>query len=169
MSATFSHLALTDFDLDRQRDFYCSVFGFRASTHGFEGTGRRLSKLMEVDGAEIQGLFLRKDGFVLELLNYRSVSTQPGIRGDDEAGYSHLSFVVDDMDDTASLVTAHGGEFRSAGRDRFEFQPGCQAVMAFCLDPERNRIELIWHGDAAARAAHGTFLGAGELGWPLGR
>jgi hypothetical protein len=42
-------------------------------------------------------------------------------------------------------------------------------VIAFCLDPEGNRIELVSHPSLEEAAAHAGFLGLGELGWPASR
>lgn len=165
----FSHLALTVERLEPVAAFYVGVFGFRASTNPYVGRGRRLSQVMEVAHAEIRGMFLRKDGFCLELLEYASAHRKrPLPITDDEIGFCHLSFVVDDIDATTALIARHGGEYRAESCAEFAFTGGGATEIAFCLDPEGNRSELICHHDATSRHAHGAFLGANELGWPLG-
>ena len=168
-SAVFSHLALTVEHLEPVAAFYVGVFGFSASKTPYLGRGRRLAQVMEVPDAVLRGVFLRKDGFCLELLEYASAHrARPLPIADDDIGYCHLSFVVDDIDATAALITAHGGEYRRDTCAEFAFAGGGATDIAFCLDPEGNRIELIRHHDATSRVAHGEFLGANELGWPVG-
>ena len=41
-----------------------------------------------------------------------------------------------------------------------------RVTIAFCLDPDGNRIELVEHRDEVGRTKHADFLGAGALGWP---
>ena len=48
----------------------------------------------------------------------------------------------------------------------YDFGHGAATTMAFCLDPEGNRIELIQHHDRRAREDHAAFLGLSALGWP---
>ncbi|MFB7495884.1 hypothetical protein ACFC09_14470 [Streptomyces sp. NPDC056161] len=43
--------------------------------------------------------------------------------------------------------------------------PG-ETAIAFVLDPDGNRVELIWHPSAQEAAAHAAFLGLTDLGWP---
>ena len=167
MSSTFSHVALVVTALEPQAAFYQGVFGFESSGHVFEGQGRRLSVLMEVDDATIRGLFLRTGSLHLELLEYRSAHHRRTLPlHDDEIGWAHLSFVVDDLDDVEERVVAHGGERRATTRTDFDFGHGAATTMAFCLDPEGNRIELIQHHDRRAREDHAAFLGLSALGWP---
>lgn len=167
--SVFSHLALTVERLEPVAAFYVGVFGFSASDHPYVGRGRRLAQVMEVPGAEIRGVFLRKDGFCLELLEYASAHRKrPLPIADDEIGFCHLSFIVDDIEAIASLIEQHGGEYRAHSCGEFAFAGGGTTDIGFCLDPEGNRIELIRHHDATSRHAHGAFLGANELGWPVG-
>ncbi|MGE0305701.1 MAG: VOC family protein [Acidimicrobiia bacterium] len=169
MTATFSHLALTVENLEPVAAFYVGVFGFSASEHPYVGRGRRLAQVMEVPHAQLRGIFLRKDGFCLELLEYASAHrARPLPIADDDMGFCHLSFVVDDIDAIAALIAAHGGEYRANTCAEFAFAGGGVTDIAFCVDPEGNRIELIRHHDSTSREAHGEFLGANELGWPVG-
>jgi len=165
--AVVSHLAITVADLERAAAFYSEVFGLERAASPYEGRGRRLSAVMEVEDAQLEGLFLGDGHVFLELLRYES-----GFRGrplphrDDELGYAHLSFLVDDVDEVGALVEQHGGELRGTTRAEFPFGDGAPTVIAFCTDPDGNRIELIEHRDAAGRAAHAAFLQAGGIGWP---
>ena len=63
--ATFSHLALSVSDLPRMRDFYRDALGFEAGGQ-YRGAGRSVSRLMEVEEARFDGVFLRRGPFFLE-------------------------------------------------------------------------------------------------------
>jgi len=169
VTAAFSHLALTVAKVEPMAKFYGEVFDMEASHHVFEGHGHRLSRVMEVPEAKIRGLFMRRDGLLLELLEYQSAHrASPGPRDDDEIGYAHLSFVVDDLERTGRRIDAAGGEYRVASRADFVFEGGATTSMAFCLDPEGNRIELVHHHEATSRTAHARFLGVENLAWLAG-
>ena len=67
---------------------------------------------MELKGeVDLDSIFLRRDGFSIELLGFRS----PKPHGDgtrrpmDQLGLTHLSLLVDDVDAIAERVVAFGG------------------------------------------------------------
>jgi catechol 2,3-dioxygenase-like lactoylglutathione lyase family enzyme len=122
---------------------------------------------MGVDNCRIRGQFLQKGEFLLELLEYEpAVSTRGLPYRDDDLGWTHLSFIVEDLDETGTAVQAHGGVVLSDTRTELAFGDGPATSIMFCTDPDGNRIELIQHSDDAGRVAHGRFLGADVLGWP---
>ena len=166
--AALSHLALSVGSLTRSESFYREVFGFAVSpAPPYRGTGRRLARLMEVPGCEIWGLFLRKGDFFLELLEYQPAGrTRDRAYRDDEIGFAHLSFIVEDLDSVAHAVDSHGGEMHGDTQVDLSFGEGEPVTIAFCLDPDGNRIELVEHRDEVGRTKHADFLGAGALGWP---
>lgn len=162
--SAFSHLALAVGDLDAMSAFYTRTLGFEAGIP-YASAGRRVAALMEGDVAGFRGVFLRRGTFLLELLehaNGQAAATVPRDAG--EFGYAHISFVVPDVAATLAEMEQLGA------RRRTEFEHGFageqSTTIAFCLDPEGNRIELVSHPSALEAAAHAGYLGLSELGWP---
>lgn len=169
-AASFSHLAIVVDDIDSSRHFYERVLGFTSSPAVFRGRGKQLASIMGVAHAAVEGLFMRRGTFVLELLRYVEYVEGAGVgsrrRAPSDSGYAHLSFIVDNVAATMDAACANGG---SARRDSLAEVPMGSAppiVMGFIEDPGHNAIELIAHADAAAAAAHAAFLRADSIGWP---
>ena len=160
----FSHIAVSVADLERAVDFYTGVFGFTAGKP-YAAAGRRVAALMEADPQGFDGIFLRLDDLLLELLAHaQPVQPIQVPRRAAELGIAHLSFVVDDLTEVTARVEAAGGHVRT--RLRHGFEPGPETEIVVGTDPDGNRIELIEHPDRAQALAHRGFLGMGELGWP---
>lgn len=109
--AVVNHVGLCVTDLERSRRFYEAVLGF---THQRDltvpdGPASRLLQVAEPVG--LRAVYLERDGFVLELLGFDREGNEPRReRSFTEPGLTHLSFSVDDIPATCSLVTEHGGE-----------------------------------------------------------
>lgn len=159
----YSHLAICVADLDRGVEFYTKALGFTAGPP-YKSAGRRVAALMECDAASFGGLFLRLGDVVVELLAYDP--TQAPVRTPrraDEAGYAHISLVVDDIDAVVAAVEQHGGTQRT--RFGIPFDDG-RTVIVFVTDPDGNRVELIWHSTDGESRGHAAYLGLTGLGWP---
>jgi catechol 2,3-dioxygenase-like lactoylglutathione lyase family enzyme len=165
--AAFSHLAIGVPDIQASARFYGEVFGFEPATSSFAAAGEQMVRLLEVEDADLEGLFMRKDGIFIELLRYAN-----SFRGrelplkDNEYGYVHLSFRVADLAATLAAVQEHGGTVLADTRIEMEM-PGSAnpTTLMFCLDPDGNRIELINHPDLESVQGHREFLGTTELDW----
>ena len=134
-----SHLGICVSDAERSKRFYCEGLGFRLVTQFTAGND--FGTMMELEGeVDLDSIFLRRDGFSIELLGYRS----PKPKGDgkrrpmDQLGLTHLSLVVDDVDAIAQRVVAYGGSIVKGTRIE---TPGGEFV--FCLDPDGVRLELM--------------------------
>ncbi len=134
-----SHLGICVSDAERSKHFYCEGLGFRHVTTFTAGNdfGTMMGLKGEVD---LDSIFLRRDGFSIELLGFRS----PKPHGDgkprpmDQLGLTHLSLVVDDVDAVAERVVAYGGSIVQGTRID---TPGGEFI--FCLDPDGVRLELM--------------------------
>jgi len=145
----YSHLGLCVGDLERSRRFYCEGLGFRELSR-LEVEGEASDTLLELEDSVLEAIYLERDGLRLELLHYPS----PGAEGDGAAramnarGFTHLSFRVERVDETALALAALGG--RVLEHTRVE-NPDFQAVAVFALDPDGARLELLQApGDPAA-------------------
>jgi catechol 2,3-dioxygenase-like lactoylglutathione lyase family enzyme len=134
---TFSHIGLCISDMQRSTRFYTDALGFVFS-HSVEG-GPPFDIMTELPELELCASFLKRDGVMIELLQY----LRPGTVGSAERrpmnqlGLTHLSLIVDDIAATADLIAHHGG--RAYPGTKVKFPAG---DMMFCTDPDGIRIEL---------------------------
>jgi lactoylglutathione lyase len=136
-----SHLGICVASLDRSLRLYCDGLGFeKAETYA---VGNEYRAGLEVEGdVDLVSQFVRKDGLALELLAYRSpgVVGQPSARRN-QLGYTHLSFVVADVDAAACHLVAWGGTLLPETRTGRGDPAAVQIV--FVADPDGVRIELM--------------------------
>ena len=164
--AAFSHLAIGVPDIEAAARFYAQVFGFEPARGTFVASGEDMVRLLEVPDADLEALFMRKDGLFIELLRYEnSFSRRELPLMDNEYGYVHLSFRVTDLKDTLRKVEEIGQRVeRHADRDG---DAGRRAPNDVHVLPGsvRNRIELINHLDLESVQGHREFLRVEDLDW----
>jgi predicted enzyme related to lactoylglutathione lyase len=138
MAAFVSHMGLCVSDLDRSLRFYCEGLGFEAQTK--YDIGNEFAATMEID-ADVQLIsqMVVKDGLMIELLHFIS----PGVIGDpnpvrNQRGFTHLSFNVDDVDETIATLVDCGGSLIESTRTVNEM-----GEIVFVADPDGTRIELM--------------------------
>lgn len=164
MSAAFSHIAVSVAHLRRSTAFYTEVFGFRPG-QPYASAGRRVAALMESDPAGFEAVFLRLGDLLLELIEYADPVHRAEVpRPAAELGVAHLSFVVENLGEVISRAESAGGEIRTLLA--YEFGSGPATEIAFCTDPDGNRLELIQHAAPDEVRSHSGFLGLTDLGWP---
>lgn len=136
-----SHLGICVASLERSLRFYCDGLGFeKAETYA---VGNEYRAGLEVEGdVDLVSQFVRKGTLALELLAYRSpgVAGQPSARRN-QLGFTHLSFVVADVDAAARHLVACGGTLLPATRTG-RGDPGALQIV-FVADPDGVRIELM--------------------------
>jgi lactoylglutathione lyase len=106
-----NHVGLCVADLERSRRFYEAALGFEF-WRDLAPPDAMVSKLIDVsEPVGVRVVYLRRDGFVLELMEYTAAGAvrpeRPRVMN--EIGLTHLSLAVDDIDATAALAEAHGG------------------------------------------------------------
>lgn len=135
MSA-FNHVGHCVTDLARSRRFYEELLGF---THQRDlpvpdGPASKLLRVPEPVG--MTAVYLERDGFVLELLQFDRDGNAPRRERDfTEPGLTHLSFSVDDVRATCARVADLGGEVLT------DTDLGGLAVMI--RDPDGQLVELL--------------------------
>jgi lactoylglutathione lyase len=141
----FSHVGHCVRDLEATRAFYVEVLGFE-EVMALDISGAPSATLLRLpEPVQAEAVYLRRDGFVLELLSFRD--PPPEARRDRsilEPGLTHTSFGVDDLDAACRAVVAHGGTV-------FEESRVDNAV--FVTDPEGQLVELL-AGDTFANRLH---------------
>jgi len=136
-----SHLGVCVASLERSLRFYCDGLGFaKAETYA---VGNEYRAGLEVEGdVDLVSQFIRREGLALELLAYRSPAAfgRPSARRN-QLGYTHLSFVVADVDAAARHLVACGGTLLPETRTGRGDPAAVQIV--FVADPDGVRIELM--------------------------
>jgi catechol 2,3-dioxygenase-like lactoylglutathione lyase family enzyme len=106
-----NHVGLATEDLDRAIGFYTAALGF-ALERRLEIPDSASAPLLAVDApVGLEVAYMRRGPFVLELMQFRR-STNPGWskRVFNEPGLTHISVSVGDLEETAELIVAHGGQ-----------------------------------------------------------
>ena len=143
-----THLGICVSELSRSIAFYRDALGFR-EVGRYAANDAATATILEVEGVDLQLVYLERDGVRIELLHYPS----PGHRGSGERrsmnalGLTHLSFAVDDLDAVARAIATSGG--RVLEHTRASFKSGNRGL--FALDPDGTRIELIERPQADAK------------------
>ena len=135
MILAFAHPGLVVPDLQRARDFYARMFGFREI--GEEGwqDNAEIDAAIGLHGSASRGLMMAGHNCFLELWQYSAPQQEcdvPSEHGAHELGLRHLAFYVDDCKKEFDRLLSLGGEV--LGR------PNNGVV--YCRDPFGNIIEL---------------------------
>ncbi len=131
----FSHVGQCVRDLDRSRAFYVDALGFE-EVLDIDVSGEQSATLLRLPGpVGLRAVYLRRDGFVLELLGFTDPEPLPA-RGRSmiEPGLTHVSVGVDDLDAACAAVLEHGGTI---------FEESRLPSAVFVADPEGQVIELL--------------------------
>lgn len=139
-TARLTHIGLCVADLERSLRFYVDGMGF-------EEIGRMTTdepdsgKILEVPGAAVELVYLSRDGFRIELIDFR----EPGVdqpserRPVNQVGLTHFAFRVDDLEAWCERIRAAGGTVLEHTASRFV--TGNRGIMV--VDPDGTRVELI--------------------------
>jgi catechol 2,3-dioxygenase-like lactoylglutathione lyase family enzyme len=131
----YSHTGQCVRDLDRARRFYVEVFGFE-EVLDLDVSGSQSATLLRLpDPVGLRAVYLRRDGFVLELLAFTEPEPlAPRERPILEPGLTHISIGVEDIDATCAQVVEHGGSVLDESR---------LPTAVFVRDPEGQVVELL--------------------------
>ncbi len=131
----FNHIGHCVTDLARSRRFYEELLGFEfwRELAPPQKESAKLLGLTEPLGSTI--CYLRRDGFVLELIHYSDPSHRrtPASRSMDEPGLTHISLSCD-VADVCARVADYGGEVLTETDID---------VAIFIRDPDGQLVELL--------------------------
>lgn len=142
MTVRFAHVNVIAKDWRRLVEFYQRVFGCRPVPPERDQRGEWLDAVTGVRGTHIRGLHLRLPGgaATLEIYSYRDAAPRPEIRPN-TPGFSHIAFVVDDVEDVARRVLAQGGS--TVGEVGHVTIDGVgRLTLQYLADPEGNIVEV---------------------------
>ena len=131
----FNHVGQCVTDLARARRFYEELLGF-AFEREIAPPDDLSARLLGLDPPlGMRAVYLRRDGFVLELLHYSERSPSPfRPRAMDEVGLTHVSLSVEDLDGVLARVPDFGGEVLPDTNI---------GVGVFIRDPDGQLLELL--------------------------
>jgi lactoylglutathione lyase len=134
--SAFNHVGHCVRDLERSRRFYAEALGFEP-WYDLEPPDEPSNRLLGLDPPlGLQCVYLRRDGFVLELLHFADagLAEVDHRRVMNEVGLTHISLSVDDIAATCARVVELGGEVL----------PDTDIEMAiFVRDPDGQLLELL--------------------------
>jgi len=143
--ARYVHTNLIARDWRRLAVFYESVFGCVALPPERDYSGPVFDAGTGVSGARLTGMHLRMPGHgasgpTLEIFNYSQLEDGPAPKVN-RAGFSHIAFAVDSVDDARKEFLAAGGS--SVGEVvTLTTSAGSKVTWCYVADPEGNIVEL---------------------------
>jgi catechol 2,3-dioxygenase-like lactoylglutathione lyase family enzyme len=140
---TASHCGICVTDLERSLAFYRDGLGFSEGL--VYKVGDEFAASLEVEGegeVVVTSYFLHQPSLTVELLHFES----PGSVGTpstnrNRVGLTHLSFIVDDVDEAAARLTGFGGTIIEGSRIG-KGDPASVQIL-FLTDPDGVRVELM--------------------------
>ena len=133
-----THLGICVADLERSLAFYRDALGFEEIGRFRDDQGYS-SQLLELEDVRVEAIYLERDGWRIELLCFaQPTAIGSGARRPiNELGLTHLSFVVENLEESLAAVLRHGGAVIE--QTRMEMR----AKAIFATDPDGTRLELI--------------------------
>jgi len=142
MPTRFAHVNVIAQDWRGLATFYQTVFGCKPVPPERDQSGEWLDRATGVHDAHIRGMHLRLPGGgpTLELYEYDNMPQRPNIRSN-TPGFSHIAFVVDDVDGVANDVVSNGGDTIGTV-ERVNISGVGELRFQYVADPEGNIIEI---------------------------
>lgn len=122
------HAGVVVSDLDASVAFYTEMFG--------------AAETLRVEHEQVSLAMLELSNACIELLAYRPPGRRDRMAAENDLGAGHFALLMDDVAGAHARLVARGVAFASPP-ERIADGPSEGYVIAFCLDPDGNRIELI--------------------------
>jgi glyoxylase I family protein len=155
--ARYTHTNLIANDWKKLADFYCRVFGCVCVPPERNQSGDWLERGTKVPGAKLRGVHLRlpghgESGPTIEVYTYSEVLPNSEAAAN-RAGYGHIAFAVNDVNQSVQAVFAAGGS-RLGEIVSAQVQGAGRITFAYVRDPEGNIIELQhWESDRGGQTS----------------
>ena len=135
-----THIGICVSHLERSVVFYRDILGFEEMSR-LQMQGPVTERLLDIAGGELQAVYLKLGGTVIELLYYPAAGhiAVDVPRPMNRLGLSHISLSVADPDALAQAIAQGGGTILES--TRFAHEGVTKAL--FVTDPDGMRIELV--------------------------
>jgi glyoxylase I family protein len=137
----FHHIAISVADMEKSLSFYRDTLGFEVVMKGgWEQGNEKADQIVGLQDTAAKLIMLRKNGFNLELFEYRSPVPEPSDPGRRicDHGFTHICLEVSDIDSEYLRLKEAGMTFHEAPPEAVS---GMRAI--YGRDPEGNVIELL--------------------------
>jgi catechol 2,3-dioxygenase-like lactoylglutathione lyase family enzyme len=134
------HTGIVAGNLQRMVKFYIAL-GFIEECRAIE-TGEYIEKVVNIESVKVEWVKMRApDGFLLELLQYRSHLQSPkySLANANDLGCSHVAFTVDEIEKACELICENGGKITNSPA----ISPNGKVKVVYCHDPEGVLLELV--------------------------
>ena len=141
---TISHVGICVSDLNASLRFYEHALGFQKAAA--LDVGNEVADLVGLgNDLRFTSQFLKSGTTLIELIAFSrpGTVTSEKTRPMNLVGLTHLSFRVDDLQETCERVRANGGRVVEETSIPWCGANGERGTIIFCLDPDDTRIELM--------------------------
>lgn len=114
MIKTFLHIGISVRDLEASVKFYTEVMQMNVD-YRIKIKGEKISRIVDVEDADIDVVTLEKNNLRIELLDYKNAEKKKvtAYQSQDQPGLVHIAFLVDDVDEAYNRIKAKGYEFNA--------------------------------------------------------
>jgi len=113
MIGNLNHVGVSVIELEKSVQFYTEVMGMEIEYQTYH-KGDEISKVVNVDDAELKICVVKKGSHKLELIDYGKKSrNEIGYLNQTIPGLIHISFVVTDIDQEYKRIKSMGYDFNS--------------------------------------------------------
>ncbi len=143
MLKSMFHTGFVVKDIEKTIDFYTNVMGLKLVGRT-ERTGDFASTLLAFENAHIKGAFVELgDGHQLELIQYINPPVGDGHLNRNDAGASHLAFLVENIEDFYADKVDKGLTFNSEPASLFAEDGKLLRKALYAQDPDGNWLEFV--------------------------
>ena len=143
MLKSMFHTGFVVKDIEKTIAFYTDVMGLKLAGRT-ERTGGFAAKLLAFEEAHIKGAFVELgDGHQLELIQYINPPVGDGHLHRNDAGASHLAFIVEDIDAFYADKSQRGLTFNSDPASLLDDSGNLLRKALYAQDPDGNWLEFV--------------------------
>lgn len=137
-TASIAHIGICTSNIKQSIQFYTEALGF-VLDGSLEDIGPPYDTLTELPGVKCCAYYVKSGAVRIELIGYpdSAVLGPAERRPMNQLGFTHMTLMVDDIDNVTDRVVQYGGQVHPQTRINSPFGP-----MVFCTDPNGVRIEL---------------------------
>lgn len=141
----FVHTNIVARDWRSLASFYITVFNCKEKPPERDFSGKWLDNATGLKSAALRGIHLILPGYgdagpTLEIFSYEQMA-DPGPGHANSIGFSHIAFLVDDVQKTYQHALAHGGQPLGSVTEK-QINGVGNLTLVYLRDPEGNIIEI---------------------------